>query len=201
MLQNAALWLGSIRCASSWETGTVTLGEILKGWRGLRRSLNHEKDVLAARAKLISFLFTTRDGLIPLQKWLAGIASASVDDILIEEPGLGDEQEVFEQLREATKAGGELSGYTVETFGNQGRSSDQINLMTLHSSKGLEFQAVIMIGLEEGAIPSTYDRTKEAIEEARRLFYVGLTRAKSSVHLMYGFNESPFVTQVRNAGS
>ena len=195
-LTDCARW-----CAGGWETGTVTLREILKGWRGLRRSLNHEKDVLAARAKLISFLFTTRDGLIPLQKWLAGIASACVDDILVEEPGLGDEQEVFEQLREATKAGGELSGYTVETFGNQGRSSDQINLMTLHSSKGLEFQAVIMIGLEEGAIPSTYDRTKEAIEEARRLFYVGLTRAKSSVHLMYGFNESPFVTQVRNAGS
>ncbi len=42
--------------------------------------------------------------------------------------------------------------------------------MTLHSSKGLEFQAVIMINLEEGAIPSTYDRTKEAVEEARRLF-------------------------------
>jgi superfamily I DNA/RNA helicase len=186
-------------CAGGWETGAVTLGEILKGWRGLRRSLTREKDVLAARAKLVSFLFLTRDGGVPLQKWLKRIAEVCVDEIFEVEPGLGDEQETFEELREAAEAGGELAGYTLETFGNQGRSPDQINLMTLHSSKGLEFQAVIMIGLEEGAIPSSYDRTKEAIEEAGRLFYVGLTRAMSSVHLMYAFNESPLVTQVRKA--
>ena len=191
-LTDCARW-----CAGGWESGVVTLGEILKGWRGLRRSLSREGDVLAARAKLISFLFATRDGAISLQKWLAGIADACVDEIFAEEPGLGDEQEIFEELREAAKTGGKLAGYTIETFGNQGRSPDQINLMTLHSSKGLEFQAVIMIGLEEGAIPSSYDRTKEAIEEAGRLFYVGLTRAMSSVHLMYAFKESPLVTQVR----
>jgi len=91
------------------------------------------------------------------------------------------------------------TGYTVETLGHQGRSPDQINLMTLHSSKGLELQAVIMINLEKGAIPSTYDKTKEAVDEAGRLFYVGLTRAMSSVHLMYAFDESPLVTQVRKA--
>jgi ATP-dependent DNA helicase Rep/DNA helicase-2/ATP-dependent DNA helicase PcrA len=193
-LTDCARW-----CAGGWESGAVALGEILKGWRGLRRSPAREGDVLAARAKLISFLFATRDGAIPLQKWLADIADACVNELFAEEPGLGDEQEAFEELRDAANAGGKLAGYTVETFGNQGRSSDQINLMTLHSSKGLEFQAVIMIGLEEGAIPSSYDRTKEAVEEAGRLFYVGLTRAMSSVHLMYAFKESPLVTQVRKA--
>jgi len=98
-----------------------------------------------------------------------------------------------------SKPGEKLAEYTVETFGNQGRSPDQINLMTLHSSKGLEFQAVIMIGMEEGAIPSSYARTAEEVEEAGRLFYVGLTRAMSSVHLMYAFKESPLITQVRRA--
>jgi superfamily I DNA/RNA helicase len=191
-LTDCARW-----CAGGWESGAVTLGEILKGWRGLRRSLTREAEVLTARAKLISFLFATRDGSMPLQKWLAGIADTCMNEIFAEEPGMGDEQDIFEEVREAAKAGGKLAGYTVETFGNQGRSPDQINLMTLHSSKGLEFQAVIMINLEEGAIPSSYDRTKEAIEEAGRLFYVGLTRAMSSVHLMYAFKESPLVTQVR----
>jgi hydrophobe/amphiphile efflux-1 (HAE1) family protein len=42
-------------------------------------------------------------------------------------------------------------------------------------------------------------RTAEEVEEAGRLFYVGLTRAMSSVHLMYGFNESPLITQVKRA--
>ena len=193
-LTDCARW-----CAGGWESGAVTLGEILKGWRGLRRSLTRESDVLAMRAKLISFLFATRDGTMSLQKWLAGISEACVNDIFTEEPGLGDEEENFDELREAAKSGGKLAGYTVETFGNQGRRPEQINLMTLHSSKGLEFQAVIMINLEEGAIPSTYDKTKEAVEEARRLFYVGLTRAMNSVHLLYAFNESPFVAQVRKA--
>lgn len=193
-LTDCARW-----CAGGWESGAVTLGEILKGWGGLRRSLTREADILAARAKLISFLFATRNCAMPLEKWLAGISEACVNEIFSEEPGLGDEQENFDDLRKAAKSGGKLAGYTVETFGNQGRSPDQINLMTLHSSKGLEFQAVIMINLEEGAIPSTYDKTKEAVEEAGRLFYVGLTRAINSVHLMYAFNESPLVTQVRKA--
>jgi ATP-dependent DNA helicase Rep/DNA helicase-2/ATP-dependent DNA helicase PcrA len=191
-LTDCARW-----CAGGWHSGMVTLGEILKSWRPLRRSLTREADLLAARAKLITFLFANRDGAIPLQTWLVGIGAACVNELFEAEPGLGDEQEIFEELLEGAKSGGKLAGYTIETFGNQGRSPDQINLMTLHSSKGLEFHAVIMIGLEEGAIPSTYDRTKEAIEEAGRLFYVGLTRAMSSVHLMYAFKESPLVTQVR----
>ena len=95
-----------------------------------------------------------------------------------EEAGLADEQENFEDLLRVSDKGGALEAYTVEIFGNQGRSPDQINLMTLHSSKGLEFEAVIMIGLEEGVFPSTYDRTEEQFEEAARLFYVGVTQSQ-----------------------
>jgi len=193
-LTDCAKW-----CSGGWQSGAVSLGDLLKGWRAIRRSLTREADVLAARAELISFLFAHRDGSIPLREWLLAIGKAEVDDLLAEEPGLGDEQENLEDLLDASKKGGVLEAYTVEIFGNQGKSPDQINLMTLHSSKGLEFQAVIMIGLEEGSIPSNFDRTAEQMEEAARLFYVGVTRAKSSVHLMYGFNESPFVTKVRQA--
>ena len=186
-------------CSGGWESGTVSLGDILKDWRAIRRSLTREAHVLAARAKLISFMFDHRDGSASLHKWLLAIGDAAVNELLAEEPGLGDEQENFEDLLEASKKGEVLETYTVEIFGNQGKSPDQINLMTLHSSKGLEFQAVIMIGLEEGAIPGAFDRTDEQLEEAARLFYVGVTRAKSSMHLMYGFNESPFITKIRQA--
>jgi len=71
--------------------------------------------------------------------------------------------------------------------------------MTLHSSKGLEFQAVIIVGLEDGVFPSKYDDTQEKLDESGRLFYVGVTRAKSMIHLMYGFNESQFITRIRQA--
>ena len=94
---------------------------------------------------------------------------------------------------------GALRDYTVEIFGNQGRSPDQINLMTLHNSKGLEFETVFLVGLEDALFPSKYDNTQEKLDEKRRLFYVGLTRAKTIVHLMYAFSESVFIKAVRKA--
>ena len=60
-----------------------------------------------------------------------------------------------------------------------------ISFLTLHGAKGLEFERVLILDCNEGSLPSEKAVTKEQIEEERRLFYVGLTRAKEGVCLFF----------------
>lgn len=66
------------------------------------------------------------------------------------------------------------------------RSKDCVQLMTLHSAKGLEFPEVFMIGMEEGILPrNKFKNDTTSLSEERRLCYVGITRAKKILHLIY----------------
>ena len=69
---------------------------------------------------------------------------------------------------------------------NLNQTSGAVTLMTLHSAKGLEFDAVFLVGMEEGVFPlsrALFDET--ALEEERRLAYVGITRAKKKLYLSH----------------
>jgi DNA helicase-2/ATP-dependent DNA helicase PcrA len=82
-------------------------------------------------------------------------------------------------------------------------TQNAVTLMTLHSSKGLEFPVVVITGLEEGLLPfysNTIDRTD--LEEERRLFYVGVTRAQRKLYLThtrmrYRFGEPSYPSSSR----
>lgn len=67
---------------------------------------------------------------------------------------------------------------------DQSKEEDKVVLMTVHSSKGLEFRNVFVVGLEEGLFPSRMSMEDEKdVEEERRLFYVALTRARDRLFL------------------
>jgi DNA helicase-2/ATP-dependent DNA helicase PcrA len=68
---------------------------------------------------------------------------------------------------------------------------DGVTLSSLHSAKGLEWDAVFVVGLAEGMLPTAYAKTPDALEEERRLLYVGVTRARQWLWLSYAGARAP----------
>ncbi|MFV0127924.1 ATP-dependent DNA helicase UvrD2 [Streptomyces sp. HMX112] len=66
-----------------------------------------------------------------------------------------------------------------------------VTLASLHAAKGLEWDAVFLVGLTEGMMPITYAKTDEQVEEERRLLYVGVTRARLHLSLSWALARSP----------
>lgn len=81
-------------------------------------------------------------------------------------------------------------------------SKDSVTLMTLHASKGLEFDTIFMIGMEEGLFPHSRSLfSREELEEERRLCYVGMTRAKQKLYFTFARRRLYFGMSSSNAVS
>ena len=73
---------------------------------------------------------------------------------------------------------------------------DSVSLMTLHAAKGLEFPVVFIAGIKEGLLPFHGTDSEDDFEEEKRLFYVGMTRAKDQLFLLGGPPESSLLTKI-----
>ncbi|WCE29662.1 DNA helicase II [Vibrio sp. SCSIO 43137] len=92
-----------------------------------------------------------------------------------------------EEAEEMTMLSAFLSHAALEAGeGQADEFDDAVQLMTLHSAKGLEFPLVFMVGVEEGMFPSQMSAEEAGrLEEERRLCYVGMTRAKKKLYITY----------------
>jgi DNA helicase-2/ATP-dependent DNA helicase PcrA len=92
-------------------------------------------------------------------------------------------------LAEQTPAGTTLKDFVDDLFERQAAQHEPtlsaVTIATLHSAKGLEWESVHLLGLSEGLVPITYAKTEEAIDEERRLLYVGITRARRRLSLSW----------------
>ncbi|MFW5890602.1 MAG: ATP-dependent helicase [bacterium] len=104
----------------------------------------------------------------------------------------------MEMLQEWDKSeNGSLDSFlefiNLQTTNDEVDNSDSVKLMTLHTSKGLEYPVVFIVGIEEGMIPHKFSietGDPEDIEEERRLFYVGMTRAEKQLYLTSSLSRS-----------
>jgi DNA helicase-2/ATP-dependent DNA helicase PcrA len=92
-------------------------------------------------------------------------------------------------LAESSPSGTTLRAFVDELFERSAAQHEPtmsaVTLATLHSAKGLEWDTVYLVGLSDGFVPITYAKTPEAIDEERRLLYVGVTRARRRLHLSW----------------
>jgi len=74
---------------------------------------------------------------------------------------------------------------TLQSNKDDDKGEDAVQMMTLHSAKGLEFANVFLIGVEEGILPHRNSIEEKTVEEERRLMYVGMTRAMQNLSISY----------------
>ncbi len=84
---------------------------------------------------------------------------------------------------------------------SEDEAGDQVQLMTLHASKGLEFRYVFMVGMEEGLLPHQTSIDEDNVEEERRLAYVGITRAQRELWFVICRERRQFGETVRTEPS
>ncbi len=145
----------------------------------------------------------------PLSRWLERRESYSVIELVDEvletiayrsyiEDGTEEGEQRWENIQELRQAAHEFTEFGLTTFlervalvSDQDTLSEEQNaptLLTLHAAKGLEFPVVFIIGLDDGVLPHqrSFD-DPEAMAEERRLFYVGVTRARDRLFLLRAF--------------
>lgn len=143
-------------------------------------------DILGPRTGLLAALGSLTDPAESL-----GTALCRLDKILGFSAALGKGPDIYgdvtalDQLRQAVKPDGILFQYTVSDFGLAAKKKGKVVLATHHSSKGRQFNAVIIPELVEQVFPAA-PWIGEKLRQERRLFYVAFTRAKKVVLLVSG---------------
>ena len=115
-------------------------------------------------------------------------------------------------VSEVSNPGKQLATLTLSDFAREGRVRGKLVVTTYHSSKGRQFDVVILPALQEGILPFRRrdrvsgifsDPTEIGLADDRRLFYVGFTRARNFVFLLYSqafhndYGPSRFVNEIR----
>jgi DNA helicase-2/ATP-dependent DNA helicase PcrA len=181
LVEQIAAW-----CAGGHESGEQVLGDLLTRWRGCMG--DHWERRKAPRFMEVLLRYRSRPQEKAL-RLLEDLLALGVSDAL-EQQRLTDEHNALVSMETALSAVGELAGSSIGDLALRARSKNRVSITTNSSSKGLEADWVIMVGLDDGKVPNFNSKSPEQLREERQKFYVCLTRARHRVVLLYsGFPE------------
>lgn len=182
------------RCAA-WATlghegSHYRLGDLLRQWRLILGPRSERRTDIALTELLMNFANRGGDSASQLLEELHSIGLTAA----LARPALAADAIEATKMKLAVTAG-PLRNLTVRDLADYARKTDRVEITTMSSSKGLEFDVVAILGMDQKRVPffSSLDDPEKMAEE-RRKFYVSLTRARHEVHIYY----SGFVEWKRN---
>lgn len=186
--ENSAVVVWLQDCAS-WCTNNdaQSFEELFRIWKNLINN-HHDFRKNWENIRLKSFFYKVLIGSITktsVYEWLIYIINnLGLKDTLMDSEIYPNETGNLEKLLNEAKLNN-LKNVGIARFANLGFPEDQVTITTRHSSKGLEFEAVILLGMEEGRFPYyTHINNPIALAEDQRLCYVCISRAKKSCVLL-----------------
>jgi DNA helicase-2/ATP-dependent DNA helicase PcrA len=163
------------------------------------------RKALVEFGQLFTMLNSAKNKLTLTELYELTLARSGYKNFIKDNTPEGDDRwENLEELRRVTTEFGDLTASEslplflervalVSDVDALHEGSERVSLLTLHTAKGLEFQVVFMIGMEEGLFPHSRSAgDAEQMEEERRLAYVGITRAKDVLYLTRAFRRSNY---------
>ena len=186
-LEDCATW-----CSGGWREGRPRLRGLLDRWLGFHRVRMSDGDVRNEAQRLTQLLWSLRNDDGRARDFVAALRAGMLDALMAKEPSLADQLEQVNRMSEALSPDGSLADHDIVSLGGRDGSPLHLNLLTLHSAKGCEYDVVIMVGLDLGSLPWQNEQPA-AYLESRRLFYVGLTRARDEIHMLHsGFVDTRY---------
>lgn len=178
-IEDCACW-----CSGGWRSGAPKIAGLGSRWIGFHSGAMGQRKSISEKARLTKFLMENRGDDRSASDFVQAIKRELIDPLAQAEPSLADQYEQVRKMAAAFAAGGKLETLDIVSLGGRDGSPDHLNLLTLHSAKGCEYDVVIMIGMDNGAMPWT-NESETQLRESRRLFYVGITRARDAVYMLY----------------